>query len=81
MRKLGRVQKDVLYWLVKRKEWNEYSRWVWSSPSVTERILLTLVRRGLVRIEIRESTLKFMKERVRVFVPTKSAIRLIEEEE
>lgn len=48
--RLGKVQKGVLDSLRRHGYWeNHYScRWVWFTPSETERILDSLLKKGLV---------------------------------
>jgi len=47
-RKLGKIQKELLKSLKMHNYWHCACGWVWDTPSGTERILETLVRRGLV---------------------------------
>lgn len=47
-RPLGRVQFEVLRALVRHKYWYPHCGWLWGTPSGTQRILDSLVQRGLV---------------------------------
>jgi hypothetical protein len=47
--KLGERQEAVLRSLREYGRWHQRCGWVWDSASGTERILETLIRRGLVR--------------------------------
>lgn len=47
-RKLGNIQKTLLIALVEHKQWAPGSGWVWSTPSQTQKVLDSLVSRGLV---------------------------------
>lgn len=49
MRKLGHVQVSVLESLVEHKIWSRrgLGGWLWDTPSNTERVMDSLVKRGL----------------------------------
>lgn len=54
MRKLGKTQRAVLRALVEHQEWGRHSQWLWDTRGGTERILLSLRRRGLVSVTLDE---------------------------
>lgn len=47
-RKLGVVQESVLRCLLEHEGWGPQCGWIWNSASGTEKIIRTLVTRGLV---------------------------------
>ena len=54
MRPLGEVQKGVLDMLIKQKGWRKHCGWHWGSVGNTERVLESLVRRGLAQKKLVE---------------------------
>ena len=48
LKALGKHQCSLLYSLRQHGSWCRRSGWIWDTPSRTERILASLVRRGLV---------------------------------
>lgn len=52
MRKLGKNQESILRALVENRRWHAIGfgcGWIWSTPRETERLLDTLVKRGLAK--------------------------------
>ncbi len=55
--KLGKTQRSVLKSLADRSGvWFDGCGWLWSSRSMTVRILDSLVRRGLVEVDLAEAS-------------------------
>lgn len=48
MRKLGTTQENVLRCLKEHKSWHRGGGWYWDTDRNTERVLDSLVKRGLV---------------------------------
>jgi hypothetical protein len=57
---LGETQKIVLSVLRDRGSWHRNAGWHWNGPARTEKLLETLVKRGLV---VREGTTYKLKDR------------------
>ncbi len=70
MREMGNVQKSVLAALKKHGSWHICCGWVWDTPSNTERILRTLMRRG--HVEVHEAGAKFGGSTYPLYKPTPS---------
>ena len=51
MRPLGKTQKRLLQLLKERHGWHPGCGWYWDSRTGTERVLDSLVRRGLAKTE------------------------------
>jgi len=67
MRALGITQKDVLYHMSEHGgSWFDGCGWIWTNRSGTERIMRSLVRRGLV----------VMTNEARPFTPARRVYRL-----
>jgi DNA-binding PadR family transcriptional regulator len=52
--KLGTVQLSVLESIAESGRWYRGCGWLWDTHSNTERVLKSLVRRGLVAIEFKQ---------------------------
>ena len=74
--KLGRGQLGVLCSLRDFKSWNARGAgWVWSTPSGTERILDSLVKKGLATKSI--ETLGLVGRTAMVWRPTEAGLALV----
>lgn len=51
MRKLGRVQREVLESLKHHGSWHPRCGWLWNNPSGTLRLMNSLVRAGYAVVE------------------------------
>jgi hypothetical protein len=58
VRKLGKVQQDVLASLKRHGSWHRRCGWLWDTVSHTERILNSLVRADYVIVEKKVYRLK-----------------------
>jgi hypothetical protein len=52
MRKLGEVQESVLACLKEHGSWSAGCGWMWETTSITERVLNSLVKRGLAATKV-----------------------------
>lgn len=51
MKKLGKLQSNILAALIEHKGWQERCGWVYTTTSQTKSVLDSLVKRGFVRCE------------------------------
>ncbi len=50
-KRLGATQAKVFDALVEHESWSEDCGWIWGTPSSTRRIMDSLVRAGVVKVE------------------------------